>query len=198
VTDSTVAEPPVRIVEANVLADDWARLTKYVIDYRRADGTWERQVRQAYDRGHGAVLLPYDPKRGTVLLVRQFRLVAWLNGDGDPHLIEACAGLLDANDPETAIAKEAEEELGIRLRDARRVFAPYMSPGSVTERLTFFIAEYEPSDRIGAGGGAAHEGENIEVLELPLERALAMVETGEIADAKTIMLLQHVRLKGLA
>jgi nudix-type nucleoside diphosphatase (YffH/AdpP family) len=192
-----LAHPRVRILSSQVLADDWAKLTKYRISYQRADGVWEEQVRQAYDRGDGACLLPYDPARGTVLLVRQFRFPAYIMGDPEPHLIEACAGLLDRNDPETAIVKEAEEELGIRVRKPRLIFSPYMSPGSVTERLYFFVAEYSAADRISAGGGLAHEGENIDVLELPLDKALAMIDAGEIADAKTIMLLQCVKLKGL-
>jgi nudix-type nucleoside diphosphatase (YffH/AdpP family) len=187
---------PIRILREEILSDDWARLTRYVIDYRRRDGIWEQQVRQVYDRGHGAAILPYDPERRSVLLVRQFRLPAYLAGHRD-LLIEACAGLLDANDPETAIAKEAEEELGYRLRQPVRVFAPFMSPGSVSERLYHFIARYSPADRIAAGGGSAHEGEDIEVLELPIDEALAMIADGRIIDAKTILLLQHVRLSGL-
>jgi nudix-type nucleoside diphosphatase (YffH/AdpP family) len=187
---------PIRIRKTEVLADDWARLTKYTIDYRRRDGRWETQIRQVYDRGHGAAILPYDPARRTVLLVRQFRMPAYVTGHPEP-LIEVCAGLLDEHDPETAIAKEAEEELGYRLKNARRVFAPYMSPGSVSERLYHFIAEYSPADRISKGGGSAHEGEDIEVLELGIDEALAMTEDGRIIDAKTILLLQYVRLKGL-
>jgi nudix-type nucleoside diphosphatase (YffH/AdpP family) len=192
-----LAHPRVRILSSEVLADDWAKLTKYRVSYQRADGVWEEQVRQAYDRGDGACILPYDPARGTVLLVRQFRFPAYITDYPEPHLIEACAGLLDRNDPETAIVKEAEEELGIRVRKPRLIFNPYMSPGSVTERLYFFVAEYSAADRISAGGGLAHEGENIDVLELPLDKALAMIDAGEIADAKTIMLLQCVKLKGL-
>lgn len=187
---------PIRIRSTEVLVDDWAKLTKYTIDYRRNDGRWETQIRQVYDRGHGATILPYDPLRRTVLLVRQFRMPAYVTGHPDP-LIEACAGLLDEHDPETAIAKEAEEELGYRFRNIRRVFAPYMSPGSVSERLYHFIAEYSPADRISKGGGSAHEGEDIEVLELGIDEALAMTEDDRIIDAKTILLLQYVRLKGL-
>jgi nudix-type nucleoside diphosphatase (YffH/AdpP family) len=187
---------PIRILNEEVLSDDWARLTRFTIDYRRRDGTWERQIRQVYDRGHGAAILPYDVSRHTVLLVRQFRMPAYLTGHPEP-LIEACAGLLDENDPETAIAKEAEEELGYRVRHPRLVFAPYMSPGSVSERLYHFVAEYTPEDRVADGGGAAHEGEDIEVLEPTIADALAMIENGRIIDGKTIMLLQYVRLKGL-
>ena len=186
----------VKIRSVETLADDWATLKKYTFDYRRRDGRLETQVRQAYDRGNGAAILPYDPDRGTVLLVRQFRMPAWLQGHAEP-LIEVCAGLLDADDPETCIRKEAEEELGVRLRDTQRVFDAFMSPGSVTERLVLFVARYAPGDRIGDGGGAAHEGEDIDVLEVTLDEAMAMIDRHEIIDGKTIMLLQHARLKGL-
>jgi nudix-type nucleoside diphosphatase (YffH/AdpP family) len=189
-------EEPIRIVKQEVLSGEWAILTKYTIDYRRRDGTWERQIRQVYDRGHGAAILPYDRKRHTVLLVRQFRMPAYVTGHPE-QLIEVCAGLLDRNDPETAIAKEAEEELGYHLQRPRLVFAPYMSPGSVSERLYHFVAEYGPEDRISQGGGAAHEGEDIEVLELGIDEALKMVDEGKIIDGKTILLLQYVRLHGL-
>jgi nudix-type nucleoside diphosphatase (YffH/AdpP family) len=183
----------IRIKSVEILSDDWARLTKTTFEYRRNDGSWETQIRQTYDRGNGAAILPFDRERSTVLLVRQFRYPAFVTGHPEP-LIEACAGLLDEHDPETAIRKEAEEELGYRLRDVRRLYTPYMSPGSVTERLTFFIADYTPADRISDGGGAADEGEDIEVLEMTLDEALSQVRNGTIIDAKTIMLLQHLRL----
>lgn len=186
-------EDRVRIVSEQVLSDDWAVLKKTVLDYRRSDGRWETQTRQTYDRGDGAVILPFDPARSTVLLVRQFRYPAYVSGHREP-LIEACAGLLDENDPETCIRKEAEEELGYRLKDVRHLFAPFMSPGSVTERLWFFVASYSPADRISDGGGAPEEGEDIEVLEMPLDEALAAIGDGRIADAKTIILIQHLKL----
>lgn len=194
----TEDDAPVRILEAKVLADDWAKLTKYTIDYRRRDGGHETQIRQVYDRGNGACLLPYDPERRTVLLVRQFRMPVWINAKGrEGWLIEACAGLLDDLDPEAAIRREAEEELGYRLGAIRRVHDIYMSPGSVSERLAFFTARYSPADRVFAGGGKAEEGEDIEVLEPTLDQALGMVRAGEIADAKTVILLWHVKLYGL-
>ena len=192
----TDAREPIRILKEEVLADDWARLTKYTIEYRRRDGVLETQIRQVYDRGNGACILPYDPVRGTVLLVRQFRMPAWLN-DHPGWLIEACAGLLDDLDPEAAIRKEAEEELGYRMKDITRLPDAFMSPGSVSERLAFFTAHYSPADRISEGGGAEDEGEDIEVLELPLDEAMAMTRTGEIADAKTVMLIQHLKLEAL-
>lgn len=186
----------VRIRSVEVLCDDWAVLKKTTFDYRRNDGVWETQIRQTYDRGHGAVILPYDRTRGTVLLVKQFRYPAYVTGHEEP-LIEACAGLLDADDPETCIRRETEEELGYRLTEVRRLYAPYMSPGSVTERLWFFVAEYSPADRISDGGGHADEGEDIDVLEMALDDALALVAGGGIIDAKTIMLLQHLALEKL-
>ncbi|MEP9388425.1 NUDIX domain-containing protein [Mesorhizobium sp. KR9-304] len=186
----------IRIKSVEILSDDWAKLTKTTFDYRRSDGTWETQIRQTYDRGDGAVILPFDRGRSTVLLVRQFRYPAFVTGHPEP-LIEACAGLLDDHDPETAIRKEAEEELGYRLRGIRRLYEPYMSPGSVTERLSFFTADYTPADRISDGGGSADEGEDIEVLEITLDEAMAQVRDGRIIDAKTIMLIQHLRLEAL-
>jgi nudix-type nucleoside diphosphatase (YffH/AdpP family) len=194
--ERTALQDRIRIKSVEILSDDWARLTKTTFDYRRNDGSWETQVRQTYDRGNGAAILPFDRDRSTVLLVRQFRYPAFVTGHPEP-LIEACAGLLDDHDPETAIRKEAEEELGYHLRDIRRLYTPYMSPGSVTERLTFFTADYKPSDRISDGGGTADEGEDIEVLEITLDQALAQVRDGRIIDAKTIMLIQHLKLEML-
>jgi len=194
--ERTALQDRIRIKSVEILSDDWARLTKTTFDYRRSDGIWETQIRQTYDRGDGAVILPFDRQRSTVLLVRQFRYPAFVTGHPEP-LIEACAGLLDDHDPETAIRKEAEEELGYRLRGVRRLYSPYMSPGSVTERLTFFLADYTPADRISDGGGAADEGEDIEVLEFTLDQALAQIRDGRIVDAKTIMLVQHLRLEML-
>jgi nudix-type nucleoside diphosphatase (YffH/AdpP family) len=191
-------EDRVRILSEQILADDWARLTKYTIELKRRDGVWEKQLRQVYDRGNGAAILPIDLTRGMVLLVRQFRMPVYMNprpGSEDGMLIEVCAGLLDENDPETAIRKEAEEELGYHLKDIELIFDATMSPGSVSERLSLFVANYSPADRISAGGGDASEGEDIEVLELPLDEALAMVDSGAISDAKTVMLLQYAKLK---
>ena len=187
----------IRVREATLLSDSHYVLRKTTFDWRRGDGRWQTQTRETYDRGNGAVLLPYDPVRGTVLLTRQFRYPAYVNGY-DGLLIEAAAGLLDNASPEDRIRAEAEEEIGYRLRGVRKVFECFMSPGSVTEKLHFFVAEYDPSMRIGAGGGVAEEGEDIDVLELPLGEALAMIDSGKICDAKTVMLLQHAALKGFA
>jgi len=186
----------IRVRDVRVLSDDWYVLRKTTFDYQRRDGTWQTLSRETYDRGNGAVILPYDPARGTVLLTRQFRYPAYVNGHPEP-LIEAVAGLLDERSPEDAIRREAEEEAGCRIARPRRVFEAFMSPGSVTERLVFFVAEYSAADRIAAGGGVVAEGEDIEVLEQTLDEALAMVGDGRIMDGKTIMLLQHIKLQGL-
>ena len=179
---------PARILSEEVLSAAWGRLTRYTIAYTRRDGLSETQIREVYDHGNGSAVLPIDAARGTVLLVRQFRLAAQLQG-GSGTLVEVCAGLNDDLEPEHAILKEAEEELGYHVRDLRRVTDILMSPGSLSERISLFMAGYTPADRFSAGGGAAGEGEDIEVLEMPLAKALAMIESGEIIDAKTIILL---------
>ena len=187
---------PIRIRDVTILSDDHYILRRTRFDYRRRDGSWQAMSRESYDRGNGAAILPYDPVRGTVLLVRQFRYPAYENGHPEP-MIEVIAGLLDENDPLTTVCHEAEEEAGYRIRAPRRVYDAFMSPGAVTERLTLFIAEYSADDRIGDGGGLHDEGEDIELLEPSFDEALAMIADGRICDAKTIMLLQHVRLAGL-
>ena len=191
------AGSPVCVIETTLLSDDWFVLRKTTFDYLRRDGTWQRQSRETYDRGNGAVLLLFNAGRGTVVLTRQFRFPAYVNGCADGMLIEACAGLLDGDDPQSCIQREAEEETGFRIRLPRRLFEAYMSPGSVTEKLYFFAAEYDGIDRVAAGGGDVHEGEDIEVIELPLDVALGMIAAGTIQDGKTIMLLQHAALTGL-
>jgi len=182
-----------RVQETRLLSDNWYVLKTTRFDWKRRDGTWQTQNREHYDRGNGAVLLPYNPANRTVLLVKQFRYPAYVNGHDD-LLIEAAAGLLDDAAPEVRIRAEVEEELGYRLGDVRKVFEAFMSPGSVTEILHFFIAEYDASMRIGDGGGHPDEGEDIEVLETTIDEALAMIADGRIRDAKTIMLLQHLAL----
>ena len=183
----------VRVHEVTLLSDNWYTLKTTAFDWRRSDGQWQRMHRETYDRGNGATLLPYNLAQRTVLLTKQFRYPAFVNGHDD-LLIEAAAGLLDDAAPEERIRAEVEEELGYRLGAVQKIFEAFMSPGSVTERLHFFIAEYEPSMRIGDGGGLADEGEDIEVLELAIDQALAMISDGRIADAKTIMLLQYAAL----
>lgn len=183
----------IRIREARVLSDDWAVLKKTTFDWRRADGTWQTLHRETYDRGDGATLLPYSRAARSVLLTRQFRYPAFVNGH-DALLVEAAAGLLDKASPEARIRAEVEEETGYRLGEVRKVFACFMSPGSVTERLHFFVAEYDASMRVGVGGGLAEDGEDIQTLELPFDAALDMIRQGAIIDAKTILLLQYAAL----
>jgi nudix-type nucleoside diphosphatase (YffH/AdpP family) len=188
-----MVEGNVRILSSEVLANDWGVLRKTVLDFRRSDGTWQTLTRETYDRGHGAAILLFDPRRNTVLLTRQFRFPAFVNGHEAP-LIEVVAGLLEGDDPETAIRREAEEEAGVRVSNPRKVFELFMSPGSVTEKLVLYIADYSPEDCISAGGGHFSEGEDIAVLELPLDTAMTMVARGEILDAKTVILLQYAAL----
>ncbi len=186
-------EDRIRIHKVETLSHDWFLLQKTTFDYRRSDGSWQRQTRETYDRGHGATILLYNRARRTVVLVRQFRFPTWGNGH-DGFLIETAAGLLDQASPEERIKAEVEEETGYRVSEVRKVFEAFMSPGSVTERLYFFVAEYDPASRPSQGGGIAEEGEDIEVLELPMDEALRMMADGRIADGKTIMLLQYAAL----
>jgi nudix-type nucleoside diphosphatase (YffH/AdpP family) len=185
---------PVRITAQETLSDNWYLLKKISFDLRRRDGTWQTQTREVYDRGNGATILLYNLARRTVLLTRQFRMPAFVNGHSG-FLIESAAGLLDNASPEQRIRKEAEEETGYRVESVEKIYEAFMSPGSVTERVHFFIGEYQPDDRIGEGGGVFEEGEDIEVMELGFEQAIAMVSNGEIVDGKTIMLLQYLELR---
>jgi nudix-type nucleoside diphosphatase (YffH/AdpP family) len=187
--------PDVVVRDVEVVSDGWHVLRRTTLDVRRRDGRWDRQQRETYDRGNGAAVLPHDPGRDTVLLTRQFRWPAYVNGHPDGMLVEAAAGLLDEDDPETAVRREAAEELGIRLGTLTKVFDAFMSPGSVTERVHGYVGAYTPADLVHAGGGLEDEGEDIEVLELPLDDALAMVADGRIVDGKTIMLLQWAALQ---
>lgn len=188
--------PNLRNISTEVLSNNWYTLRKVTFEIQKHDGTWETQSREAYDRGNGAAILLYNLAQKTVILTRQFRMPTYVNGNADGMMIEACAGLLDQDNPEDCIRRETEEETGYKVRDVRKVFEAYMSPGSVTEILYFFVAEYSKDMQISAGGGLDHEQENIEVLEIPFAQALAMIENGEIKDAKTIMLLQYVQIQG--
>jgi nudix-type nucleoside diphosphatase (YffH/AdpP family) len=183
----------IRVKNVRVLSDNYATLKDTTFEWRRANGEWQTQARETFDRGNAATLLPYNLRQRTVVLVRQFRYPAYVNGHDD-LMIEAAAGLLDNETPEIRIRAEIEEETGYRLGDIKKIFEAFMSPGAVTEKLHFFVAEYEPSMRFSSGGGLASEGEDIEVLELPIDQALAMISDGRIADAKTIMLLQYAAL----
>lgn len=187
----------IKILKTEVLSDNWYILRKITFEYRRKDGVWETQQREAYDRGNGATILLYNKSAQTVILTRQFRMPTYVNGNDSGLLIETCAGLLDKDHPEDCIRRETEEETGYQIRDVRKVFEAYMSPGSVTEILYFFVAEYTKEMKTGEGGGLTEDQENIEVLELPFEQALQMMADGEIRDGKTIMLLQYAQLHNL-
>lgn len=187
----------IKNLKTEVLSNNWYVLKKATYDYQKKDGTWETQYREAYDRGNGAAILLYNKKTETVILTSQFRLPTYLNGNETGLMIEACAGLLDENNPEDCIRKEAEEETGYKITDVKKIFEAYMSPGSVTEILYFFVAEYSDEMKISDGGGLEHEQENIDVLEIPFTQALEMIKSGEIKDAKTIMLLQYAQINRL-
>jgi nudix-type nucleoside diphosphatase (YffH/AdpP family) len=186
----------IQIKKVETLSDDWYILKKTTFDYRRDDGSWQTLTRETYDRGNGATILLYNRARKTVVLTGQFRFPAYVNGHHG-MLIEACAGLLDEDDAEACIRRETEEETGYQIGVVKKVFEAYMSPGSVTEKLFFFVGEYEPESKSHNGGGLETDGEDIGVLELPFERAMAMLVTGEIVDGKTIMLLQYAQITHL-
>ncbi|MFC7347233.1 GDP-mannose pyrophosphatase NudK [Chryseobacterium zhengzhouense] len=190
-------ETNVSIEKTEILSDNWYTLKKVTFNIKKQNGETETQSREAYDRGNGAVILLYNTNAKNVILTRQFRLPTYINGNKNGMLIEACAGLLDDNNPEDCIRKETEEETGYKITKVEKIYEAYMSPGSVTEILYFFIAEYSDEMKINEGGGLEEEGENIEVLELNFDEALSMIDKGEIKDAKTIMLLQHLRLKNI-
>jgi nudix-type nucleoside diphosphatase (YffH/AdpP family) len=187
----------VKITKTEVLSDNWYTLRKITFEYKKKNGEVITQTREAYDRGNGATILLYDQEKRSVILTRQFRLPTFTNGNETGMMIEACAGLLDQDNAEDCIRRETEEETGYQIKDVKKVFEAYMSPGSVTEILYFFIAAYSKDMKVGEGGGVDHEQENIEVLELSFEQTLEMISNGEIKDAKTIMLIQHLRLHGI-
>ena len=187
----------IKNLNKQLLSDNWYTLNKYSYDYQQNNGQWQRQEREAYDRGNGATVLLYNPVQRTVVLTRQFRLPTYVNGNPDGMLIESCAGLLDKDNPEDCVRKEAEEETGYKIDKVKKIFECYMSPGSVTELIYFFVAEYVAAMKVSEGGGLEHEQENIEVLELNFDVAYAMIESGEIKDGKTIMLLQYAKLNEL-
>jgi GDP-mannose pyrophosphatase NudK len=184
----------IKIIKSEVLSDNWYTLRKITYQTTNRDGSVAIQSREAYDRGNGSVILLYNKHDQTVILTRQFRMPTYLNGSESGLLIECCAGLLDKDNPEECIKRETEEETGYKVSDVKKVFEAYMSPGSVTEMLYFFIAEYSKEMKVSEGGGIDEESENIEVLELPFRQALDMIATGEIKDAKTIMLLQYAQI----
>lgn len=194
----------IRVKEKNLLSDQWATLERVRFDYRRNDGSWQEQVREIYHRGHGAAILLYNKANGSVILVRQFRYPVYAveNDDRDSHgcagsgfLLEVPAGILEEDGAVATIRAEVEQETGYRIGMPEFLFAAYVSPGSVTERIHYFVAPYDSSGRIGAGGGLVDEGEDIEVIEIPFDEALNAIADGRIQDAKTIILLQHAALR---
>lgn len=187
----------IKNTKKDVLSDNWYTLNKYTYDYQKEDGSWETQERESYDRGNGACILLYNKDRGTVILTRQFRMPTYVNGNENGMTIEACAGVLEGANPEDRIKKEAEEETGYRIEKVEKVLEAYTSPGAVTEIMHFFVAEYNDGMKIGKGGGADDETENIEVLEFSFEQAIEMIDKGEIKDVKTIVLLQYAALNKL-
>lgn len=189
--------PEIKILKTELLSDSWYILNKVTLEYQKNDATWETQIREVYDRGNGAAILLYNSNKKTVVLTQQFRLPTYLNGNKTGMMIEVCAGLLDKDNPEQCIIRETEEETGYRLAKVQKVFETYMSPGSVTEILYFFVGEYNATMKVSDGGGIVTEHENINVLELPFEQAYNMIASGEIKDAKTIMLLQYAKINNL-
>ena len=187
----------VRNLKTEILSDNWYTLRKVTVEYLKKDGSWESQDREAYDRGNGATILLYNREKRTVILTRQFRMPTYVNGNETGMLIESCAGLLDQEQPADCIRRETQEETGYEITAIQKIFEAYMSPGSVTEILYFFIAEYKDGMKVGKGGGVEEEQEEIEVLELKIEEAVRMMEVGEIKDGKTIMLIQYILLKNI-
>lgn len=192
-----MSNPKIEITETKVLSDNWYTLRKITYNYQKKDGSWETQSREAYDRGNGATILLYNKANKTVILTQQFRMPTYLNGNETGMLIEACAGLLDKDNAEECIRRETEEETGYKISSVQKLFEVYMSPGSVTEIVHFFAAEYTKDMKINEGGGVAEEQENIEVLEFDFDKAYNLIASGEIKDAKTIILLQYAKINQL-
>lgn len=192
-----MTNPKIKITKNEILSDNWYTLRKITYEYQKKDGSWETHYREAYDRGNGATILLYNKPNQTVILTRQLRIPTYLNGNETGMMIEACAGLLDTDNAEDCIKRETEEETGYQINEVRKIFEVYMSPGSVTEIIHFFVGEYSKEMKVNDGGGIDEEQENIEVLEMPFDKALQMITTGEIKDAKTIMLLQYAKINNL-
>jgi len=190
-------EKNIKVITSEILSDNWGELRKVKYDFKLQDGSWQKQEREVYNRGNGAVILLYNKEKGTVILTRQLRIPTWFNGNADGMMIEACAGLLDENDPEECIKRETQEETGYKITEVKKIMEVYMSPGSVTEIIYFFTGAYSEDMKISDGGGVEGEHENIEVLEMPFTEALEMIKKGEIKDAKTIMLLQYAQINSL-
>ena len=189
--------PQIKIQKTELLSDNWYLLNKVTFDYQKNDDSWITQKREVYDRGNGAAILLYNTAQKTVILTRQFRLPSYLNGNKTGMMIEVCAGMLDQDHPEQCIIRETEEETGYRIKKVEKIMETYMSPGAITEILHLFVGEYNESMKVSEGGGLEHEQENIEVMEMSYDEAYAMIASGEIKDAKTILLLQHAKIKKL-
>lgn len=189
--------PKVKNIKTELLSDNWYTLNNINFDFQLINGKWVNQSRESYDRGNGATILLYNLEKQTVILIEQFRMPSYLNGNESGMIIETCGGLLDGDNPETCIIKETEEEVGYKIKNVKKVFESYMSPGAVTEIIYFFIAEYNDQMKVSDGGGLASEHEEITILEIDFQNALKMIHTGEIKDAKTIMLLQYAQINKL-
>lgn len=185
------------VKEKELLSDNWYKLYKYTYKYQKTNGEWQTQKREVYDRGNGAAILLFNSKKKSIILTRQFRLPSFINGNENGMMIEACAGLLDEEQAENCIIRETYEETGYQIQKARKIFEAYMSPGAVTEILHFFVAEYDEKMKVNEGGGIEQEQEEIEVLEYDFDKAYDMISSGLIKDAKTIILLQYVKINGL-
>lgn len=190
--------PKVKIIGIKNLSNAHYKLDKVDFEYQTNNGNWQTQSRECYDRGDGAAILLYNPTKKTVILIKQFRIPSYLNGNATGMMIEVCAGMLDKDNPEECIIKEVEEETGFKISNPKKVFELYSTPGAVTEKIHYFIAEYSDDMKISEGGGLEEEHEEIEVLEINFETALSMVSKGEINDAKTVVLLQYAKLNNLA
>ena len=187
----------IKLTSSTLLSDNWGKLRKVKYDFRLKDGSWQTQEREVYDRGNGAVILLYNKEKGTVILTKQLRIPTWFNGNTDGMMIEACAGVLDENDPEECIRRETQEETGYKVTEVKKIMKVYMSPGSVTEIIHFFTGAYSDEMKISEGGGVEGEHENIEVIEITFKEAVNMISSGEIKDAKTIMLLQYAQINDI-
>ncbi|MFC6877745.1 GDP-mannose pyrophosphatase NudK [Flavobacterium myungsuense] len=192
-----MTNPKIKITKNEILSDNWFTLKKVTYEYQKEDGDWQTQIREVYDRGNGASILLYNKEIKTVVLTRQLRIPTYLNGNDTGMMIETCAGMLEEENPEDCIKRETEEETGYQVKEVRKIFEAYMSPGAITEILHFFVGEYSKEMKVNDGGGLDEEQENIEVLEMPFHKAMQMITTGEIKDAKTIMLLQYAKINNL-
>jgi nudix-type nucleoside diphosphatase (YffH/AdpP family) len=192
-----MTNPKIKITKNEILSDNWFTLKKVTYEYQKEDGEWQTQIREVYDRGNGASILLFNKENKTVVLTRQLRIPTYLNGNDTGMMIETCAGMIEEENPEDCIKRETEEETGYQVKEVRKIFEAYMSPGAITEILHFFVGEYSKEMKVNEGGGLEHEEENIEVLELNFDVAMNMMESGEIKDGKTIMLLQYIKLNNI-